>query len=688
MKFAVCTIILTFVIVTVYLVSARNNYNRHGRYRNTAFTRRVHRYLNPFGRLPCKHHFWMNPFYSILHNIKRRRKRPRKVKILTTTKTPTTTITEIITSITTKTRKPTTTISETTTTTEIPTTTTTKLPTTTTTTEIPTTTTEIPTTTTTELPTTTTELPTTTTTTTEIPTTTTEIPTTTTTKSPTTTTTTNNNNKLPTKTTTEIPTTTTTTEIPTTTTTTEIPTTTTTELPYNRIAYYNDNNRDSNNDNNRNSYNDNRIFNNDYDNRDSDNDHHRNSNNDNNRNSKNNNNNNRNSYNDNRNSNDDNNNRNSYHDYNKISYYYNDNRDSNDDHYRNSNNDNNRNCNGNSYNDNNGNSYNNNNRNSNDDNNNRNFYNDYDRIAYYNDNYRNSYHDYDKIAYYNDNNNGNSYNDNNGNSYNDNNGNPYNDNNGNSYHDYDRISYNNCIIYHISYYNRSAIGPRFTFSFRTICFNLSFYEVRQQIPKLRKIFIAAPNTLHLDTDEKIAIVANGVGNNEELQVYLQDYPSKINVISSSKVTVTNVLVMQCNHDAPQGVLADPPQIDQPTTPMSDAEPTIAEVKAAIGSLNIGKAAGLDLITAEAIKAGGDILHHRLYLLIKTIWHTEQIPAIWKKAIIVPIHKKGDSRDCSNYRSISLLSIVGKVFMKIIQSRLQKHREETSREEQAGFRPFR
>ncbi|XP_023212120.1 uncharacterized protein LOC111614980 [Centruroides sculpturatus] len=82
-----------------------------------------------------------------------------------------------------------------------------------------------------------------------------------------------------------------------------------------------------------------------------------------------------------------------------------------------------------------------------------------------------------------------------------------------------------------------------------------------------------------------------------------------------------------NHDAPQGVLAEPPPIDQPATPMSDAEPTIAEVNAAIGSLKIGKAAGLDPITTEEIKASGDILHHRLYLLVKTIWHIEQIPAI-------------------------------------------------------------
>ena len=82
------------------------------------------------------------------------------------------------------------------------------------------------------------------------------------------------------------------------------------------------------------------------------------------------------------------------------------------------------------------------------------------------------------------------------------------------------------------------------------------------------------------------------------------------------------------------------------------------------------------------------LLQRLHSLLKLIWHTERIPSAWKKAIIVPILKKGDSQECKNYRGISLLSVVSKVFMKIIQSRLQEHREQTSREEQTGFRPHR
>ncbi|CAF1594122.1 unnamed protein product [Adineta ricciae] len=111
-----------------------------------------------------------------------------------------------------------------------------------------------------------------------------------------------------------------------------------------------------------------------------------------------------------------------------------------------------------------------------------------------------------------------------------------------------------------------------------------------------------------------------------------------------------------NHEPPQGPPADPPRIDPPTTTMPADEPTIEEVKTAIQSLRNGKAPGADHVTAEAIKAGGNVLLHRLHALLQTIWHTEQIPSTWKKAIIVPIHKKGDNSECKHYRGISLLSI--------------------------------
>ncbi|EYC27241.1 hypothetical protein Y032_0009g600 [Ancylostoma ceylanicum] len=143
-----------------------------------------------------------------------------------------------------------------------------------------------------------------------------------------------------------------------------------------------------------------------------------------------------------------------------------------------------------------------------------------------------------------------------------------------------------------------------------------------------------------------------------------------------------------NHESPQGPPPEPLSIQTPRNAFFDGKPSTDEIRKAVRSLKNGKSPGVDNITAEAMKAGGEVLLRRLHSLISLVWQTEVIPATWKRALVVPIHEKGDSRECKNYRGTSLLSIVGKVFMKIIQTRLQEHREQTSREEQAGFRPGR
>ena len=115
-------------------------------------------------------------------------------------------------------------------------------------------------------------------------------------------------------------------------------------------------------------------------------------------------------------------------------------------------------------------------------------------------------------------------------------------------------------------------------------------------------------------------------------------------------------------------------------------PTPHEVNLATMSLKNGKATGPDGIPAELLKHGGPDLAQRLHNFIQSIWTEEQAPADLKDALIVAIHKKGDKADCGNYRGISLLSVVGKLFAKIISNRLTHIAEDVLPDTQCGFRP--
>ena len=94
----------------------------------------------------------------------------------------------------------------------------------------------------------------------------------------------------------------------------------------------------------------------------------------------------------------------------------------------------------------------------------------------------------------------------------------------------------------------------------------------------------------------------------------------------------------------------------------------------------------DNITAEMLQGGGEHSVKMMHQLCNKIYQEEHVPVNWGKAIIVPLYKKSDKRDCGNYRGISLLSIPSKVFTKVVQQRLKRYVESCLTEEQAGFRP--
>ncbi|KAK3509681.1 hypothetical protein QTP70_008422 [Hemibagrus guttatus] len=118
----------------------------------------------------------------------------------------------------------------------------------------------------------------------------------------------------------------------------------------------------------------------------------------------------------------------------------------------------------------------------------------------------------------------------------------------------------------------------------------------------------------------------------------------------------------------------------------DETPSMDETMKAIMGLKDGKAPGGDGIPAEVWKYGGTNLLVKLHQLIHKAWDEGSVPQAWKDATIITIYKKGDRTDCGNYRGISLLSVAGKVFARILLDRLSQHiTPEVVPESQCGFR---
>lgn len=114
-------------------------------------------------------------------------------------------------------------------------------------------------------------------------------------------------------------------------------------------------------------------------------------------------------------------------------------------------------------------------------------------------------------------------------------------------------------------------------------------------------------------------------------------------------------------------------------------PNPKEIERAYQRLESGEATDRDRMTAEMHSRGDDGLLSALHFLITEIWRCEQVPQDWRDAVIIPLPKKGDRQLCSNWRGISLLSVAGKAFVKIIERRLSKFAEKRLSESQAGFR---
>ena len=110
-----------------------------------------------------------------------------------------------------------------------------------------------------------------------------------------------------------------------------------------------------------------------------------------------------------------------------------------------------------------------------------------------------------------------------------------------------------------------------------------------------------------------------------------------------------------------------------------------EVKWALGSITIDKASGGDGIPVKLFQILKDDVVKVVHSMCQQIWKTQQWPQDWKRSVFTPIPKKGNVKECSNYRTIALISHANKVTFKILQTRLQQYMNRELPGVQAGLR---
>ena len=117
------------------------------------------------------------------------------------------------------------------------------------------------------------------------------------------------------------------------------------------------------------------------------------------------------------------------------------------------------------------------------------------------------------------------------------------------------------------------------------------------------------------------------------------------------------------------------------------EPDIleTEVKWALESITTNKASGGDGIPVELFQILKDDAVKVMHSICQQIWKNQQWPQDWKRSVFIPISKKGNAKECSNYLTIALICQASKVMVKILQARLQQYMNHELPDVQADFR---
>uniref|UniRef100_A0A4W2C0P8 RNA-directed DNA polymerase n=1 Tax=Bos indicus x Bos taurus TaxID=30522 RepID=A0A4W2C0P8_BOBOX len=117
------------------------------------------------------------------------------------------------------------------------------------------------------------------------------------------------------------------------------------------------------------------------------------------------------------------------------------------------------------------------------------------------------------------------------------------------------------------------------------------------------------------------------------------------------------------------------------------EPDIleCEVKWALGSITMNKTSGGDGIPVELFQILKDDAVKVLHSTCQQVWKIQQWSQDWKRSVFIPIPRKGNAKECSNYHTIALISHASKLMLKILQARLQQYVNHELPDVQAGFR---
>ncbi|KAK6754360.1 hypothetical protein RB195_013390 [Necator americanus] len=210
-------------------------------------------------------------------------------------------------------------------------------------------------------------------------------------------------------------------------------------------------------------------------------------------------------------------------------------------------------------------------------------------------------------------------------------------------------------------------------------------KTTKELLERRRALRLDPNASHIERQKKILEAAQRRTSLKKCRRDLREYNIPLATLLSEDGTRTSSrremeIITERFYS---NLFRSSTPVSSPIIPTGEAPPRIlpSEVRVAIKSMKPGTAPGPDFISADFLRAGGHPLHVILAAHMTSYLQKERISDQWKTSRTVLIHKKGDREDFRNYRPISLLSVLYKVFTKIINRTLD---EAQPQEEQAGF----